>query len=64
MEMKKNRIDELRKILKYHSHRYYVLCDPEISDETYDKLFRELEDLEKEFPELITPDSPTQVVGH
>ncbi len=53
----------LRDQLHYHSYRYYVLDDPEISDAEYDRLFRELEALEAQHPELITPDSPTQRVG-
>ncbi len=57
------RIDELRKILSYHNHRYYVEDNPEISDFEYDALYRELEDLENQRPELITPDSPTQRIG-
>ncbi|MBI5602087.1 MAG: NAD-dependent DNA ligase LigA [Deltaproteobacteria bacterium] len=59
----KNRIEELRKLLHYHNYRYYVLDDPEISDAQYDRLLRELEELEGQHPELITPDSPTQRVG-
>ena len=57
------RVAELRKELDYHSHRYYVLDDPEISDSDYDALLNELRDLEAEHPELLTPDSPTQRVG-
>lgn len=57
------RAAELRATLHYHNYRYYVLDDPEISDAEYDRLLRELEDIEKEHPELITPDSPTQRVG-
>ena len=57
------RIQELREALNYHSYRYYVLDDPEISDAEYDRLFRELQELEEAFPELVTPDSPTQRVG-
>ena len=57
------RIEELRKLLHYHNYRYYVLDDPEISDAQYDRLLRELEELEARHPELITPDSPTQRVG-
>ncbi len=57
------RAAELRATLNYHNYRYYVLDDPEISDAEYDRLLRELEDIEKEHPELITPDSPTQRVG-
>lgn len=57
------RIDELRKLLNYHGYRYYVLDSPEISDYEYDMMMRELEKLESENPQLITPDSPTQRVG-
>jgi DNA ligase (NAD+) len=56
-------IQELRSQLRHHSYRYYVLDDPEISDAQYDRLLRELEELEARHPELITPDSPTQRVG-
>jgi DNA ligase (NAD+) len=59
----KQRINELRELIRYHNHRYYVLDSPEISDAEYDKLMRELKQLEDEHPELITPDSPTQRVG-
>src|SRR5262249_4333062 len=59
----KQRIDELRRQIGYHEHRYYVLDDPEISDAEYDQLVNELKKLEAEHPELITPDSPTQRVG-
>jgi DNA ligase (NAD+) len=57
------RIDELRKLVRYHDHRYYVLADPEISDYEYDQLFAELESLEERFPDLQSPTSPTQRVG-
>ena len=57
------RADELRKIVEHNSRQYYVLDDPEISDAEYDKLFRELVDLETRYPGLQTPDSPTQRVG-
>ncbi len=57
------RIDELRKALDYHNYRYYILDDPEVTDAEYDKLLRELQDLEAAHPELVTPDSPTQRVG-
>ena len=59
----KQRIEELRSVINYHNHRYYVLDSPEISDEEYDELMRELSQLEAEHPELITPDSPTQRIG-
>ena len=60
---KKSRIRELRDLIHYHDVRYYVYDDPEISDAEYDRLMRELIRMEQEFPELITPDSPTQRVG-
>jgi DNA ligase (NAD+) len=57
------RIEALRAEIARHDHRYHVLDDPEISDDAYDALFRELRELEGERPELVTPDSPTQRVG-
>ena len=57
------RIARLRKLLRYHSYRYHVLDEPEISDAEYDGLMEELKELESSHPELITPDSPTQRVG-
>jgi DNA ligase (NAD+) len=57
------RAESLRTQLHHHNYRYYVLDDPEIPDAEYDRLFRELQDLEAEYPELRTPDSPTQRVG-
>lgn len=57
------RVAELRKQLAHHNYQYYVLDNPEIPDIEYDRLFRELQQLEAEHPELITPDSPTQRVG-
>jgi len=59
----KKEIEKLRKEIRYHDYRYYVLDEPEISDAEYDKLMRRLQELEKEFPDLVTPDSPTQRVG-
>ncbi len=56
-------IDELRKQLGYHSYRYYALDNPEITDAEYDRLMRRLQELEAQYPESITPDSPTQRVG-
>jgi DNA ligase (NAD+) len=58
-----HRIEELREGINYHNYRYYVLDSPEISDAEYDRLFDELVELENRYPELITPDSPTQRVG-
>ena len=59
----KKRIDELRSGINEHNYRYYVLDAPVISDAQYDKLLRELQELEQQHPDLITPDSPTQRVG-
>ena len=59
----KKRIDELRREIRHHDYLYYVLNKPEISDAEYDKLMQELRELEKMYPDLITPDSPTQRVG-
>lgn len=53
----------LRAALEYHSYRYHVIDDPQITDYEYDRVFRRLEVLEEENPELATPDSPTQRVG-
>lgn len=57
------RLAELRREISYHDHRYYVLDDPVISDAEYDRLFRELLDLEQRYPQLVTPDSPSLRVG-
>ena len=57
------RAEELREQLRHHNHRYYTLDDPEIGDDAYDALLNELRDIEREHPELLTADSPTQVVG-
>lgn len=57
------RAARLRQLINYHSYRYYVLNDPEISDAEYDLLFNELKRLESQHPELITADSPTQRAG-
>jgi len=57
------RAAELREQLAYHGHRYYVLDDPEIGDDEYDALLGELRAIEREHPDLVTPDSPTQRVG-
>ena len=57
------RISELRAELERHNYNYYVLDAPSIPDAEYDKLFRELQSLEAQHPELLTPDSPTQRVG-
>ena len=57
------RINELRDLVRYHSRLYYELDAPELDDYEYDLLYHELLDLETEFPELVTSDSPTQRVG-
>jgi DNA ligase (NAD+) len=57
------KIAQLKKKINEHNYRYHILDDPLISDAAYDKLFRALEDLEKEYPKLILDDSPTQRVG-
>lgn len=59
----KKRAEELRKELEYHNNLYYNQDNPEISDFEYDRLLRELENIEEEFPMLLTADSPTQHVG-
>jgi DNA ligase (NAD+) len=59
----KQRINELREILKYHNRKYYEEDSPEISDYEYDNMLRELENLEGKHPELLVPESPTQHVG-
>ncbi|WP_456464353.1 NAD-dependent DNA ligase LigA [Persephonella sp.] len=56
-------INDLREVIRYHDWRYYVLANPVISDYEYDKLFHLLKKIEQKFPELITPDSPTQRVA-
>ncbi len=62
-ESPEERAAELRRALDFHAYRYYVLDDPEIGDDEYDKLLDELRAIEAEHSELITPDSPTQRVG-
>ena len=57
------RVTELRDLIDYHNRRYYQLDDPEISDHEYDRLMRELADLEERFPDIDRTASPTQRVG-
>ncbi len=59
----KEKAEKLKKELRHHSYLYYVLDRPEISDFEFDHMYRKLVDLEKAYPELVTPDSPTQRVG-
>ncbi len=58
-----SRLAELRHEIEQHNYRYYILDDPSISDQEYDRLFRELQALEEDHPELQSPDSPTRRVG-
>jgi DNA ligase (NAD+) len=62
-EAVRKRVEKLREEIEYHNYRYYILDQPEISDAQYDRLMRELEKLEEQYPELRTPNSPTQRVG-
>ena len=57
------RIRKLRDLIRHHEARYYIHADPEISDAEFDALLHELERLEADFPDLVTPDSPTQRVA-
>jgi DNA ligase (NAD+) len=57
------RAAELRQLIEYHNHKYYVDAQPEISDREFDKLLEELKKIEADHPDLATPDSPTQRVG-
>ena len=58
-----DRIADLRRLIRYHEERYYILTQPEVADAEFDALMRELERLEAEHPDLVTADSPTQRVG-
>ena len=62
-ERAKKRVEELRELIRKYDYYYYVLNRPLVSDAEYDALFRELQELEEKYPELVTPDSPTQRVG-
>jgi len=63
IDQAKQKIQKLREKIRYHEKKYYVDNDPQISDYEFDQLVKELKGLEKNFPELITPESPTQRVG-
>ncbi len=63
LEEAKKEIEKLREEIRYHEYKYYVEAQPEISDYEFDMLMKRLEELEAQFPQLITPDSPTQRVG-
>ncbi len=56
-------LNDLREKIRYHNHRYYVLDDPEISDAEYDRIFQRMLELERQYPELVMPGSPSQRVG-
>ena len=56
-------VKTLREEIRHHNYRYHVLDEPEVPDAEYDRLVRSLQALEKQYPALITPDSPTQRVG-
>lgn len=58
-----HKLESLKEQIRYHNFRYHVLDDPEVPDAEYDRLMRELIDIEREHPELVSPDSPTQRVG-
>ncbi len=64
LEKVRTNIEDLRNVLRFHEHRYYVLNNPLIADAEYDRLYKLLEKTEQQYPELITPDSPTQRVGN
>ena len=59
----RKKTEALRDQIRHHNYRYHALDDPEIPDAEYDRMMRELQDLEAQFPELISADSPTQRVG-
>lgn len=62
-ERARRKIEERRAAIRHHDYLYYVLDRPEISDDAYDRLYRELQELEEEYPDLVTPESPTQRVA-
>ena len=57
------RVEQLRQLIEYHNEQYFVFDAPEVPDAEFDALVRELRELEREHPELVTPDSPTQIPG-
>ena len=63
IERVQRRLEKLRQVIEQHNYSYYVLDNPPISDAEYDGLFRELQQIEQRFPQLVTSDSPTQRVG-
>ena len=63
LQIAEKKIDELRHLLNQYNYEYHVLDKPSVPDAEYDQLLKELIELEETFPELITPDSPSQRVG-
>lgn len=63
LKQAEKKISELSETLKYHNRKYYLEDSPEIEDFEYDAMMRELEDLEKEYPQFAKEDSPTKMVG-
>jgi DNA ligase (NAD+) len=63
LEKARQRVESLREVIREHDRRYYLEAAPVITDREYDKLYRELKDLEAAFPELISADSPTQRIS-
>ena len=59
----RKRLDDLRNLIRRHEYLYFVEANPEITDGEFDRLMQQLKDLEAAYPDLITPDSPTQRVG-
>ena len=59
----RDRAESLRDQIRHHNYQYHALDDPEIPDAEYDRMMRDLQALEEEYPELVSPDSPTQRVG-
>src|SRR4030065_351340 len=59
----RKKVEKFQEEIEYHNYRYYVLDQPEIPDAEYDRLMREMEKLEEQYPELRSPNSPTQRVG-
>jgi DNA ligase (NAD+) len=63
IEQARSEAEELRRQINHHNYLYYVLDSPDVPDAEYDRMMRRLQEIEAAFPELLTPDSPTQKVG-
>jgi len=63
LDQARQRAEQLHGLIEHHNYRYYVLDDPEVPDAEYDRQMRELESLETSYPDLISPESPTQRVS-